>query len=64
MKMLIQVNTSNEESKFGVYPNKAMELEQQVLQLQTLRIKGLMTIGLLGNDADKVRACFRLLKNI
>lgn len=64
IEVFIQVNTSNEESKFGVHPDKALELVQQVSQLHTLKIKGLMTIGLFSDDAEKVRACFRLLKNI
>ncbi|WP_432220879.1 YggS family pyridoxal phosphate-dependent enzyme [Flavobacterium sp. TMP13] len=62
--ILIQVNTSNEESKFGVHPDSAIELIQQVAQLETLKIKGLMTIGLFSAENDKVRTCFQLLKSI
>ena len=64
MDVFIQVNTSDEESKFGIHPDKALELVRQVSQLETLQIKGLMTIGLLSNQSDKVRACFQLLKNL
>ena len=64
MEVLIQVNTSDEESKFGVHPDKAIELVQQVAQLDALKIKGLMTIGLFSAETEKVRACFKLLKNI
>ena len=64
MEVLIQVNTSGEESKFGVHPDGAVELVRQVAKLDTLRIKGLMTIGLFSADTVKVRACFRLLKRI
>lgn len=60
----IQVNTSFEESKFGVSPEKAMELIKQVSQLETIHIKGLMTIGLFSSAPEKVRKCFRLLKTI
>lgn len=62
--ILIQVNTSNEESKFGVAPEHALTLIQQVAQLEKVRIKGLMTIGLFTADETKIRACFKLLKNI
>ncbi|GEP90515.1 hypothetical protein SAMN05660909_03001 [Chitinophaga terrae (ex Kim and Jung 2007)] len=62
MDVFIQVNTSNEESKFGVAPGQAMELVKRVSELSSLRIKGLMTIGLLSNQSDKVRDCFKLLK--
>lgn len=64
MEVLIQVNTSFEESKFGVSPEEAIALTQQVAQLSTLKIKGLMTIGLLSAEVEKVRKCFRLLKDI
>lgn len=64
MEVLIQVNTSNEESKFGIHPDQAIELIQQVSELETLKIKGLMTIGLFSAETEKVRKCFQLLKNI
>ncbi|GGC43905.1 YggS family pyridoxal phosphate enzyme [Parapedobacter defluvii] len=64
IEVLIQVNTSYEESKFGVNPDRASELVAQVSQLNTLKIKGLMTIGLFSAEAEKVRRCFRLLKTI
>lgn len=62
--VFIQVNTSYEESKFGVSPENALELIQQVSQLKTIKIKGLMTIGLFSSEPEKVRKCFRLLKSI
>lgn len=64
LEVLVQVNTSFEESKFGVSPDNAIELVKQVAQLETLKIKGLMTIGLFSGEAGKVRACFRLLRSI
>ncbi|AZA49705.1 YggS family pyridoxal phosphate-dependent enzyme [Chryseobacterium carnipullorum] len=64
IEVLIQVNTSNEESKFGVYPDEAAELTRKLSELSTLKIKGLMTIGLFSAETEKVRPCFRLLKNL
>lgn len=66
LEVFIQVNTSSEESKFGVHPDNVIDLVKQVAQLETLKIKGLMTIGLFSAEAEteKVRKCFRLLKNI
>lgn len=64
IEVFIQVNTSNEDSKFGVQPDKAIELVKQVAQFETLQIKGLMTIGLFSAEAEKVRKCFQLLKSI
>ncbi|GGH79404.1 hypothetical protein HNQ91_005103 [Filimonas zeae] len=60
----IQVNTSQEDSKFGIAPEQAIELVKRVAALDTIRIKGLMTIGLFSAEAEKVRACFRILKQL
>ncbi|HLW14182.1 MAG TPA: alanine racemase [Flavobacteriaceae bacterium] len=64
MNIYIQVNTSFEASKFGVSPDKALELIKQVSELSNLNIKGLMTIGILSSKDEKVRDCFKLLKEI
>ncbi|MCD1116575.1 YggS family pyridoxal phosphate-dependent enzyme [Chryseobacterium turcicum] len=64
IEILIQVNTSNEESKFGVNPENAIELVQQLAHFESLKIKGLMTIGLFSTETEKVRQCFRTLKDI
>lgn len=64
LEVLIQVNTSYEESKFGIRPDKAIELVKKVAQFETLKIKGLMTIGLFSSETEKVRKCFRLLKGL
>lgn len=62
--VLIQVNTSEEESKFGIKPDEAVYFTKEVAKLNSLQIKGLMTIGLFSSDADKVRACFMRLKEV
>ncbi|MGV8964053.1 MAG: YggS family pyridoxal phosphate-dependent enzyme [Candidatus Saccharimonadaceae bacterium] len=60
----IQVNTSNEDSKFGVAPDSAIELTKEVAQFPNIHIKGLMTIGLFSAEEQKVRACFKILKDL
>ncbi|MBK6731081.1 MAG: YggS family pyridoxal phosphate-dependent enzyme [Bacteroidetes bacterium] len=62
--VFLQVNTSYEESKFGMAPEKIVDFAQKVNQLDRLNIKGLMTIGLFSADIEKVRKCFRLLKKL
>ena len=64
IEALIQVNTSFEESKFGVSPEHAVELVEQVSRFDRIKIKGLMTIGLFSDEIERVRKCFRLLKDI
>ncbi|WP_164126242.1 YggS family pyridoxal phosphate-dependent enzyme [Sphingobacterium luzhongxinii] len=62
--VLIQINTSGEQSKFGIHPDEAIELVKSVSEFDNIKIKGLMTIGLFSAEAEKVRPCFRLLKQI
>lgn len=64
MDILVQVNTSNEESKFGVSPENTLDLVKEISTLSTLKIKGLMTIGLFSSDEERVRTCFQLLKSL
>lgn len=62
--ILVQVNTSYEESKFGLDPIDVIPFIKKASKYDTLRIKGLMTIGLFSTEEEKVRRCFRLLKDI
>lgn len=64
LDVMIQVNTSFEESKFGAHPDEALQLIAQVRALDTIKIKGLMTIGLFDADPENVRPSFRLLREI
>ncbi len=64
MSVLVQVNTSAEESKFGISPNDVVSFLKEITSFNTLKINGLMTIGLFSSEIVKVRACFRLLKNL
>ena len=62
--ILIEVNTSGEESKFGVAPNQALELTRQAASYPNLKILGFMTVGAWLPDPEEVRPCFQLLRKI
>lgn len=64
LDVFIQVNTSYEESKFGVPPEAVEDLVKAVQSFGTLQIKGLMTIGLLDVEVEKMRPSLRLLREI
>lgn len=64
MDVFLQVNTSYEQSKFGIAPEHALAFALQVQQFERIRIKGLMTIGLFSAETGQVRKCYRLLKNL
>ena len=62
--ILIQVNTSGELSKSGINPDQALDLIRIVGSMEHLRIKGLMTIGILTDDEKKIRRCFQALRGL
>jgi len=62
--ILIQVNTSGEESKFGIKPGNTINFIREISKLENLKIKGLMTIGMFTDDEKITRNCFRKLKNL
>lgn len=64
LEIMIQVNTSDEESKFGIAPADAVDFARKIAQYDTLKVTGLMTIGLFSAEINRVRTCFRLLKQI
>lgn len=64
LDVFIQVNTSFEESKFGLKPDEVISFIHEVKQYETLKIKGLMTIGLLDVEKEKMQPSLKLLREI
>jgi PLP dependent protein len=64
LDVFIQVNTSFEESKFGLRPDEVISFIQEVKKFDTLTIKGLMTIGLLDVEKEKMQPSLRLLRQV
>ncbi len=62
--VLIEVNTSGEEAKFGVLPQDAPELAVRTAGLPNITVEGLMTMAPFTDDMDVCRACFRELRRI
>jgi len=60
--VFMQVNTSAEPSKFGVAPGEAVGLARHIASMDRLRLRGLMTIGLLGASPEDARPSLRLLR--
>jgi pyridoxal phosphate enzyme (YggS family) len=59
--VLLQVNVSGEETKFGLPPNQAIEMAGFLSSLENIRLCGCMTIAPLYDDAEKTRPVFREL---
>ncbi len=64
MPILIQVNTSNEPQKGGVPLGDAEDLITDVSRLKNIQIQGLMTLAVHSADENKVRDCFKKLKQL
>ena len=65
MNVLIEVNIGREESKSGVLPEKLDELLYESAQMQSIKVKGLMTIPPIGRSEeafDKMQQLFNNLK--
>lgn len=64
VNVLLEVNTSGEESKFGIQPEEAPELAEKVGKIPGVRLMGLMTVGPLVGDAEEARPCFIRLREL
>lgn len=62
--VLVEVNTSGESSKFGCLPGEALTLLKALDRLPNLSPRGFMTIAVFSEDPERVRPCFKLLKEI
>lgn len=62
--VLVQVNVAGEESKFGISPQEVDGFVRKISTYGNIRVKGLMTIAPLAQDAENIRYVFRDLKKI
>jgi PLP dependent protein len=62
--VLLEVNTSGEESKYGFDPDELHGGVEQICALEGVRIKGLMTVGPLVAKPEEARAAFVLLREL
>ncbi|TFG61896.1 MAG: YggS family pyridoxal phosphate-dependent enzyme [Spirochaetales bacterium] len=63
MNILLEVNTSGEAAKQGFLSERNLfECLEGLGKLPHIRLRGLMTIGPLGDDTERIRSSFRKLK--
>jgi pyridoxal phosphate enzyme (YggS family) len=60
--ILVQVNTANEEQKYGTSTAEAVALVDAIAQLPHVRILGMMVIAPYTEDKSVVRKCFQDLR--
>ena len=59
VEVLIEINSSGEETKSGIEPGRLFQLVDELRPLQNLVIRGLMTVGPLTGDEARIREAFR-----
>ena len=63
-EILVQVNVSGEESKFGVTPFDTFDLIEEISKLENVKVKGLMTMAPLSATPDECKKYFYELKKL
>ena len=65
LQILLEVNTTGEESKFGVRGDEELwSLADQILQLEHLTMRGFMTIGPFTDNEQRIRIAFSRLRRL
>lgn len=62
--VLVQLNTSGEESKYGIPGERALDVLGPIVELPSLDVRGLMTMAPLTDDPEVLRATFRGLGEV
>jgi PLP dependent protein len=62
--VLVQVNCSNEPQKGGVMPEALPGLLDELVPLERIEVRGLMTMSALTDDTAEQRSAFRLLREL
>lgn len=62
--ILIQVNISHEDTKFGIDRSELVSMLRQISQMEHIRVRGLMTIAPYCEDPEESRPVFRELRNL
>ncbi len=64
MEILVQVNSSYEEQKFGFDPADAISAIESIKDYTHIRVAGLMTIGALIDDSQMIERCFMQTRDL
>lgn len=64
VSILIEVNISQEETKFGISEQEVIELVEEAAKLPNIRIQGLMTVAPPVKDPEENRLFFRKIKQL
>ena len=62
IRILIQVNTSKDPSKFGIMPGELERFLEKIGDCESMRVAGLMTMAPGGINPEEARPCFRSVR--
>ena len=64
MDVLVEVNVSGEETKYGIKPEEVEPFIKKISEFPRIRVRGLMTIVPIVEDKEEVRPYFRKLREL
>lgn len=64
LDVFVQVNSSGEESKFGLAPEDVPTFVADLAPFGSLRVRGLMTLAVFSDDHELVAACFERMRGL
>jgi pyridoxal phosphate enzyme (YggS family) len=62
--ILVEVNTSGEEAKYGFIPEETAEACERIAQLPSVTLRGLMTVGPWVEDVGRIASAFAALRGL
>ena len=64
LEVLIQVNSSDEDQKFGLPPQIVVDFARQLKPFDALEVRGLMTLALFTDDTSRIAQCFTVMRQV
>jgi PLP dependent protein len=64
LDVFIEVNSSGEESKFGLPPEAVPDFAVELGSFSRLKVRGLMTLAVFSDDESAVRSCFERMRDL
>jgi len=62
--VLVEVNVSGEETKYGIKPEEVKSFLKEISEFYGIKVRGLMTIAPIAEDQEEVRPYFRKLREL
>ncbi len=64
LEVLVQINSSDEDQKFGLPPDEVAAFARELSAFDALDVKGLMTLALFTDDQERIASCFRVMRQV